>query len=91
MMRRIAFDSMPAARLAVLRALAAKDDQATVDIARSTGLHRHVAHRHCEDLAAVGVVDNLSGDDDRAHWLLTGGEGDLIRKVINGGEAWHEK
>jgi predicted transcriptional regulator len=83
MMRRIALDSMPAARLAVLRALAAENGQTTTHIARASGLHWYVAHRHCEDMAAVGVVDNLSEHDDHDHrWMLTGEEGDLIRKVI---------
>jgi hypothetical protein len=83
MMRRIALDSMPAARLAVLRALAGDDGQTTTVIARASGTHRHVAFRHCEDLAAVGVVDDLSEYDDREHrWTLSGDEGDLIRKVI---------
>jgi DNA-binding IclR family transcriptional regulator len=83
MMRRIALDSMPAARLAVLRALVALDGQSTATIARASGLHWYVAHRHCEDMAAVGVVDNLSEHDDTDHrWTLSGEEGDLIRKVI---------
>jgi hypothetical protein len=83
MMRRIALDSMPAARLAVLKALAKEDGQSTAHIAHISGLHWYVAHRHCEDMAAVGVVDNLSDHDDKDHrWALTGDEGDLIRKVI---------
>ena len=60
MMRRIALDSMPAARLAVLQALASADGQTTTHIAKASGLHWNVAFRHCEDMAAVGVVDNLS-------------------------------
>jgi hypothetical protein len=52
MMRRIALDSMPAARLAVLRALVATDGPPTATIARTSGLHWYVAHRHCEDMAA---------------------------------------
>jgi DNA-binding IclR family transcriptional regulator len=83
MMRRIALDSMPAARLAVLRALAKEDGQTTAHIAHASGLHWYVAYRHCEDMSAVGVVDNLSEHDDKDHrWVLTGEEGDLIRKVI---------
>lgn len=83
MMRRIALDSMPAARLAVLKALATEDGQSTTHIARASGLHWNVAFRHCEDMAAVGVVDNLSEYDERDHrWVLTGDEGDLIRAVI---------
>lgn len=86
MMRRIALDSMPAARLAVLRALAVEDGQTTTTVARAAGLHRFVAHRHCEDLATVGVVDDLIADDDRDHrWILSGEEGDLIRRVVGAG------
>jgi hypothetical protein len=83
MMRRIALDSMPAARLAVLRALTADDGQTTASIARTSGLHWYVAFRHCEDLAAIGVVDDLSEHHDKDHrWTLRGDEGDLIRKVL---------
>jgi hypothetical protein len=83
MMRRVALDSMPAARLAVLRALAADDGQTTAEIARAARLHWYVAFRHSEDMAAVGVVDDLSEHDDKDHrWTLRGEEGDLIRKVI---------
>jgi hypothetical protein len=83
MMRRVALDSMPAARLAVLRALAKEDGQNTARIAQAAGLDWHVAYRNCEDMAAVGVADDLSGYDEKDHrWTLTGDEGDLIRKVI---------
>jgi hypothetical protein len=86
MMRRIALDSMPAARLAALRALAADDGQTTARIARAARLHWNVAFRHCEDLAAVGVAHDLNERDDKDHkdhrWVLRGEEGDLIRKVI---------
>jgi hypothetical protein len=83
MMRRIALDSMPAARRAVLRAMVRDDGQTTVRIAQASGLHWNVAFRHCEDMATVGVADDPSGYDERDHrWTLRGDEGDLIRKVI---------
>jgi hypothetical protein len=86
MIRRIALDSMPAARLAVLRALAAEDGQTATQIARTSGLHWNVAFRHCEDMAAVGVANDVIGHDEHDHrWTLRGDEGDLVRKVI--GEA----
>lgn len=87
MIRRIALDSMPAARLAVLKALATEDDQPTARIAQIAGLHWNVAHRHCEDMAAVGVADNHSTyhDEKDNRWILRGEEGDLIRKVIGAG------
>jgi hypothetical protein len=83
MMRRIALDSMPGARLAVLRAMVKDDGQTTTRIAQASGLHWNVAFRHCEDMATVGVADDPSGYDERDHrWMLRGDEGDLIRKVI---------
>lgn len=83
MMRRIALDSMPTARLTVLQALAKGDVQTTSGVALSSGLHWHVAHRHLEDMVAVGVADNLSDFDERdSRWTLCGEEGDLIRAVI---------
>jgi hypothetical protein len=83
MMRRVALDSMPAARLAVLQALASEDGQTTSRIAQTSGLDWHVAYRHVEDMAAVGVVDNTGSHDGRDHrWMLRGEEGDLIRHVI---------
>lgn len=88
MMRRIALDSMPAARLAVLRALVADDGQTTSSIARTSGLHWYVAFRNCEDMAAVGVVEDLGEHNDKDHrWALAGEEGALIRKIID----LHEK
>ena len=56
---------------------------------RASGLHWNVAFRHCEDMAAVGVVDNLSEPRRAGPPLDLGGEeGDLIRTVMkeaNGG------
>jgi hypothetical protein len=90
--RRVALDSMPTARLGVLRALADDPDEVltTAAVARRARLHWYVAHRHCEDLAAIGVVDELTGadtsdsDSDRnqRRWLLTKTEGQVIRDVI---------
>lgn len=84
LMRRVALDSMPAARLAVLRALAASEGVSTAAVARGADVHWYVAHRHCEDLMTVGVVDNLStdGHGDDARWLLRGDEGRLVQRVI---------
>jgi hypothetical protein len=83
MMRRVALDSMPAARLAVLRTLVKEDGMNTSRVAQTAGLHWNVAFRHCEDMAAVGVVDDLGGYDERDHrWALCGEDGDLIRKVV---------
>lgn len=89
--RRVALDSMPAARLAVLRALAAGDGLTTNHVARTGRLNWYVANRHCEDLETIGVLDNLNpdrGQDDR--WILTSDEGKVIREVIKAA-GLHEK
>lgn len=89
--RRVALDSMPIARLAVLRALTQTGGAGTSQIARTAGLHWYVANRHCEDLTAIGVADNLTEDpDDRDQWVLAGEEGQLIRDVITASDL-HEK
>jgi hypothetical protein len=90
--RRVALDSMPTARLGVLRALTEDDVLTTAAVARRARLHWYVAYRHCEDLAAIGVVDelDLTGDADsdsdrdrnQRRWLLTTAEGQVIRDVI---------
>ena len=76
---------MPAARLAVLKALVKENGQTTSHISQASGLHWNVVYRHLEDMTAVGVVDDLSQFDERDHrWRLRGEEGDLIRKVVGG-------
>jgi len=44
MMRRIALDSMPAARLAVLKALVKENGQTTSHISQASGLHWNVVY-----------------------------------------------
>ena len=91
-LRRVALDSMPAARLAVLRAVTAHEGASTSMVARYGGMHRHVAHRHCEDLAAIGVLNNLSASDDRDdqrdQWAFNGDEGEVVRTVITEWNEW---
>jgi hypothetical protein len=83
MMRRIALDSMPAARLAVLKVLAEEDGRNTTKISQASGLHWNVAFRNLEELAVIGVIDDIGGYDERDHsWTLRGEEGLLVRKVI---------
>jgi hypothetical protein len=90
MMRRIALDSMPAARLSVLQALVEDDAIRTSKVAALSGLHWHVAYRNLEELACIGVVTDLGelegSIDERDHrsnrWTLSGDEGALVRKVI---------
>jgi hypothetical protein len=66
LVRRVALDSIPAARRAVLAALAdpAADQSMTVVAARAAGLDRGVARRALEELAAVGVVACERIDDE---------------------------
>jgi hypothetical protein len=86
MVRRVALDSMPAARLAALKALAKEDGITTYKVAQVTGLHNHVAFRNLEELMVIGVVDDTEWRGDIDHnnhrWALRGDEGLLIRKVI---------
>lgn len=97
--RRVALDSMPEARRAVLTALATGEVLTTSGVARAADLHRHVARFQLEELAAVGVVEHDRTDDEddepsgAVHWSLTGDDGALIAAVINAherGGGWHE-
>lgn len=83
--RRVALDSMPAARRSVLDVLAVIESPNTATVAREAALDRKVTRRVLEDLAAVGVVERDGPDDDRTApvlWRLKGEEGRLIRDVI---------
>jgi hypothetical protein len=99
MMRRIALDSMPAARLSVLKTLVEADAIRTSKVATLSGLHWHVAYRNLEELACIGVVtdlaeleNNIDNHDHRSHrWVLSGDEGALVRKVIESAHFSHEK
>lgn len=98
--RRVALDSMPEARRAVLAALAAGGRLTTAGAARAAELHRHVARHQLEELAAVGVVENDRADDEDdeptgvVHWQLSGDDGALILDVFAAHEraavGWHE-
>jgi hypothetical protein len=99
--RRVAIDSMPEARRAVLQALATGEVLSTSTCARAAGLHRHVARMTLEDLAAIGVVENNrqdEDDDDDYHgaveWRMAGDDGEIIAGVFNTfratGGGWHE-
>jgi hypothetical protein len=90
--RRLALDSMPAARAAVLDVLAeAADELSTSEVARRAGVDRSVARRNLEELDAIGVVrvhrvgaePEEEGPDKRpAGWRLADEDGDLIRDVF---------
>jgi len=73
--RRIALDSMPALRLAVLRELLNRGETGTGDLARALGYPTQTTRRTLEDLGVYGVVERVSqgrGKEDK--WRL---EGDL--------------
>jgi hypothetical protein len=86
--RRLALDSMPEARRAVLQALATGEVLSTSGCARQAKLHRHVARMALEDLAAIGVVANNRQDEETddhegvVNWALTGDDGVIITDVF---------
>ena len=90
--RRVALDSMPATRRAVLDVLAnGEADLSTAAVARFAGLHRHVARRTLEELEVIGIVvghragaEPGDGEDDRRPcvWELAGEDGELVAGVI---------
>lgn len=101
--RRVALDSMPEARRAVLDALAqARTDGELLNtsaVGRRAGLDRKVARYQLEELAAVGVVEHDRADDDTdeltgaVHWQLAGPDGQLIADVFsahNTAGGWDE-
>jgi hypothetical protein len=97
--RRVALDSMPEARRAVLQVLSTGEVLNTSACARQANLHRHVARMALEDLAAIGVVANDRRDEDDDHegtvnWSLVGEDGDIITGVFEAfrqsGGGWHE-
>jgi len=97
---RIALDSMPDARRAVLQVLAAGEVLSTSACARQAKLHRHVARMALEDLAAIRVVANNRQDEETddhegaVDWALTGDDGVIITDVFEAfhqsGGGWHE-
>lgn len=92
--RRLALDSMPASRRAVLAALTRTGDSAaptTSQVATAGGLDRKVTHRVLEDLEAIGVVTSYRegvepapNEPDKRYcfWQFAGQDGQLIGQVI---------
>ena len=87
--RRIALDSMPATRSAVLRALTLGAANATAGrIGAVAQLSRTVARRALEELEAIGVVSNSADPDvsdmtgHTVTWALSGEDGALIAAVF---------
>ena len=78
--QKVALDSMPSARQAVLKVLAAGELIATAELARRAGLNRGVARRALEELKEVGLTtydgaDRDDGEEDqqaRKPWMLDG-------------------
>jgi hypothetical protein len=62
--RRVALDSMPAARHAVLAALSTGEVLSTAGCARAANLDRKVCRMALEELAAIGVVENDRSDEE---------------------------
>ena len=103
--RRVALDSMPASRRAVLDVLSRGEQNLnTARVARWGDLHRHVARRTLEELEAIGVVEGhrvgpepgeYEDDTRRCAWELAGADGGLIADVLQahrkGRGRWHEK
>jgi hypothetical protein len=101
LIRRVALDSMPEDRRAVLAALSFGEPLTAAALARRAGLHRHVARMRAEELEAIGVVhgERLGADRDEEYdkrpavWRLAGDDGQLIAAVFaslrNAGK-WHE-
>jgi|GEM_PF-1949570 len=91
LVRRVALDSMPAARRTVLEVLADGEKLTTSEIARRTSAHRHVARRQLEELESIGVAvaerDGAEPGEDEpdrraSRWRLHGPEGALVAQVI---------
>ncbi|USQ78295.1 hypothetical protein NF556_11585 [Ornithinimicrobium faecis] len=86
--RRVALDSMPESRRAVLEALATGEVLTTSGVGRAAALDRKVARFTLEDLAAIGVVAHDRAEDEdediqgTVHWSLTGEDGVLISDVF---------
>jgi hypothetical protein len=101
LVRRVALDSMPEDRRAVLAALSGGEVLATSALASAAGLHRHVARMRAEELEVIGVIRGIrTGPDleeefDRrpVSWRLDGDDGQVIATVFNQHAAsvgWHE-
>jgi hypothetical protein len=97
--RRVALDSMPAARHAVLAALSTGEVLSTAGCAKAARLDRKVARMALEELAAIGVVESDRSDEEDdsvgvVHWALKGDDGTVLRDVFEAhrasGQGWDE-
>lgn len=87
---RAAIESVPITRSRVLDALVDGEPLTVAELARRTGLHRHVARMQVEELAVVGVaaIHGEDDDDDDAArrtsrpWRIAGDEAPIIQRVF---------
>jgi hypothetical protein len=97
--RRVALDSMPATRHAVLAALSTGEVLSTAGCARAARLDRKVARMALEELAVIGVVENDRSDEEDdpvgvVNWRLSGHDGAVVAAVFEAhrasGGGWDE-
>jgi hypothetical protein len=97
--RRVALDSMPATRHAVLAALSTGEVLSSASCARAAHLDRKVCRMALEELAAIGVVENDRSDEEDdpvgvVKWRLSGDDGAVIVSVFEAhrasGWGWDE-
>ncbi|MCZ2850011.1 bifunctional DNA primase/polymerase [Modestobacter sp. VKM Ac-2978] len=91
LLRRVALDSMPAARRTVLATLALGEPLTTAGLAREASIDRKVARFQAEELQAIGVVhghregdQDVEDDNDKRPitWRLASDDGALIADVL---------
>ncbi|MPY92958.1 MAG: hypothetical protein GEV08_07785 [Acidimicrobiia bacterium] len=92
LVRRVALDSMPAPRRAVLAVLANGEvNLTTARVAELSGLHKQVARMQLEELEVIGVAhgrrdgpepDDFDVDRRRCTWALVGEGGRLVHQVF---------
>lgn len=104
LVRRVALDSMPANRAAVLTALTVLDAPASTSvIAAREDIDRGVARRTLEELELIGIVaasrsgtepGDMEPDRRFVYWSLTGEDGNLVKlifkKALTCNETWLE-
>lgn len=91
LVRRVALDSMPAGRRAVLEVLADGEPLSTAGVARAARIDRQVARFRLEEFEAVGIVrgeragvepEDEETDRRRVTWALLGEEGEIAADVL---------
>jgi len=88
---RVALDSIPEARRRVLEALSNGTVISTAQTARTSGATRTVAYRALEELAAIGIAEDVAESDEdeeasrghRSAWRLIGPDAETIARVVS--------